>query len=413
MKKRTFKLLTLMVFVLVGVMAFINSGHAQKSQPATAFIHPGDSSTISSFDLREFNLLLPRNLAQQAQGDKPVEQTRKNIQVLKGLPDSQLIPVMQFIGTSLGVECVFCHVVPQFEKDDKPEKATARKMILMQFEINKNNKDIFGATGAITCFTCHRGHTKPQVMPMLPVAAVAGGAAGQAKAAEPLPTVDQVLDKYLQGLGGKAAYEKLKSRVMTGSQVTADGTVIPIETYQAAPDKVVTILTTPKQGVMMSGYNGKVGWVKNQRGQRELSGAQLAEMKRNADFYGDLKFKELFPGLEVVDREKVGDRDAYVLASQSAPNRTEKLYFDTQTGLLLRIVTITQTMLAPIPDQIDFEDYRDVDGVKLPFVIRHSAVDARNGWTRKYTEIKQNVAIDDTKFNPPPAPAASPTPTPK
>lgn len=413
MKLRNFKLIALVFFVLASVMVFIASGHAQKSQPATAFIHSGDSSIAASFDLREFNLLMPRSLLQQAQGDKPVEQTRKNIQVLKGLPDSQLIPVMQFMGTALGVDCAFCHVVPQFEKDDKPAKATARKMILMQFEINKNNKDIFGATGAITCFTCHRGQTKPQVMPMLPIAVVAGGAPGQAKTAEALPTVEQVLDKYIQGMGGKAAYEKLKSRVMTGSQVTADGTTIPLETYQAAPDKVVTILTTPRQGVMMSGYNGKVAWVKNQRGMRELSGAQLAEMKRSADFYGDLKLKELFPGLEVVDREKVGDRDAFVLASEPAPNRIEKLYFDTQTGLLLRILTITQTMIAPIPDQTDFEDYRDVDGVKLPFIIRHSAVDARNGWTRKYTEIKQNVAIDDTKFNPPPAPAPAPTPTPQ
>jgi hypothetical protein len=241
-------------------------------------------------------------------------------------------------------------------------------------------------------------------MPMLP----ASLPAGEAKAAEPLPTVDQVLDKYIQAMGGRAALEKQKSRVMKGSQVMADGTAIPLETYQAAPDKVVSILTTPKQGVMMSGYNGQVGWVKNQRGQHDLSGAQLADMKRGADFYGDLKLKEIFPGLEVVDREKVGDRDAYVLASQVSPTRIEKLYFDAQTGLLLRSLSITQTMLAPIPDQTDFEDYRDVDGVKLPFTIRQSAVDARNGWTRKYTEIKQNVPIDDTKFNPPPAPAASP-----
>jgi hypothetical protein len=384
MKTWTLKLSTLALFMLAVVMAFINSGLAQQPQ----------------------------------QGDKPVEQARKNIQVLKGLPDSQLIPVMQFMGTSLGVNCAYCHVNTggkwEFEKDDKPEKITARKMIQMQFALNKGNKDIFGATGAVSCYTCHRGQTKPQVMPMLPASLPAGGAPGEAKAAEALPTVDQVLDKYVQAMGGRAAVEKLKSRVMKGSQVTPDGTTIPVETYRAAPDKVVSILTTPKQGVMMSGYNGHVGWVKNQRGQHELSGAQLAEMKRSADFYGDLRLKEIFPGLEVVDRERVGDRDAYVLASQASPTRIEKLYFDTQTGLLLRIQTITQTMLFPIPEQIDFEDYRDVDGVKLPFTMRQSTVDPRNGWTRKYTEIKQNVPVDDAKFNPPPPPpAVSPTPSPK
>ena len=190
---------------------------------------------------------------------------------------------------------------------------------------------------------------------------------------------------------------------MKGTQVLADGTSIPLEIFQASPDKVVSILTTPRQGAMMSGYNGKVGWVKNQRGQRELSGGPLAQMKRAADFYGDLRLKEIYPGLEIVDREKVGDRDAYVLAAQTAPNRIEKLYFDAQTGLLLRILTITQTLLAPVPEQTDFEDYRDVDGVKLPFTYRQSFIDQRDGWTRKYTEIKHNVALDDTKFNPPPS----------
>ena len=88
--------------------------------------------------------------------------------------------------------------------------------------------------------------------------------------------------------------------------------------------------------------------------------------------------------------------------SGSTDTRTEKLYFDTQTGLLLRILSITQTLLAPIPEQMDFEDYRDVDGIKLPFTIRQSFVDPWVGWTRKYTEIKHNVPVDDAKFNPPP-----------
>ncbi|HYJ46923.1 MAG TPA: hypothetical protein VEV81_09940, partial [Pyrinomonadaceae bacterium] len=242
------------------------------------------------------------------------------------------------------------------------------------------------------------------------------GEAGTAKPAEALPTVDEVLAKYMQAIGGEAAYRKINTRVMKGTQVTVDGATIPIETYEAAPDKLVTIMTTPRQGVMMSGYNGKVGWAKNQRGQRELAGAQLAAMKRSANFYGDIKLKEQFPGLEVVDREKVGERDAIVLASQASPSRIEKLYFDAQTGLLVRVLSITQTPIGPVPDQFDFEDYRDVDGIKMPFTIRHSPVEARDGWSRKYTEIKQNVTVDEAKFNPPPAapaPAATPTATPK
>src|ERR1043165_1942465 len=288
MKQTTLKLSVLLLFLLAGGLIVIRGGHAQ-----------------------------------QQQGDKPAEQAFKNIQVLKGMPSSQLGAVMDYISSALGVQCNFCHVPQAFDKDDKPTKITARKMMLMQFALNKDNKDLFGATGGVTCYTCHRGQTTPQTTPMLPMSMPAGGEMGAAKAATDLPTVDAVLAKYMQAIGGEAAYRKIHSRSMKGMQVVSDGTQIPFETYEAAPDKLVTIMTTPRQGVMMNGYNGKVGWAKNQRGQRELTGAQLAAIKRNADFYGDIKLKEQYPGLEVVDREKAGDRDAIVLASQASPTRIE------------------------------------------------------------------------------------------
>jgi hypothetical protein len=419
MKLTRLKLFALALFLVAGGMAFIPNSHAQKSQAAATFIHPkiGDDDSAFQTELVAAHLLPSGNLpAPQQQGEKTVEQTRKNIQVLKGLPDSQLFTVMNFIRTSLGVSCAYCHVNAggdkwEWEKDDKPTKVTARKMMQMQFAINQGNKDIFGTTGGVTCYTCHRGQTKPAVMPMLPQAPPEGGPGGEAKKeSAPLPTVDQVLDKYVQALGGDAAYKKLNTRVMKGAQITSDGTNIPLETYQAAPNKLVTILTTPKQGVMMSGYNGTVGWSKNARGQREMAGPQLALMKRASDFYGDIKPREAFPNLTVTGREKIGDREAIVLTSKVSDTRIEKLYFDAQTGLLLRILAITQTLLAPIPEQTDFEDYRDVDGVKLPFTIRQSYVDPWVGWTRKYTEIKHNVTVDDTKFNPPPAPAPAAAP---
>ncbi len=246
-------------------------------------------------------------------------------------------------------------------------------------------------------------------MPTLPQPAPEGGAAGELKPepTAPLPTADQVLDKYVQAVGGEAAFRKLNARVMKGSHVTYDGTSFPVETYQAAPDKVVTIMT-PKQGVVvMTGYNGTVGWSKNPRGQRELTGAQLELMKRAADFYADVRPRETFPNLTVARREKIGDREMVVLVSKVSDARTERLYFDAQTGLLTRILAVNHTLLAPIPEQTDFEDYREVDGVKLPFTIRQSFVDPWVGWTRKYSEIKHNVPVEDTRFNPPPAPPAA------
>jgi hypothetical protein len=420
MKLSRLKLFTLAFFLLAGATAFIRSGHAQKPEAAATFNHAsGRINGVSNLSDRfaSSDLLAAHNgLLGQQQGDKPVEQTRKNIQVLKGLPESQLFTVMNFIRSSLGVSCAYCHVNSggdkwEWEKDDKPTKVIARKMMQMQFALNQGNKDIFATTGGVTCYTCHRGQTKPAVMPSLPQPPPAGGAAGEAKTeTAPLPTVDQVLDKYVQAIGGEAAFKKLNTRVMKGAQITADGTSIPIETYQAAPNKLVSILTTPKQGLMMSGYNGTVGWSKNARGQREMSGAQLALMKRASDFYGDIKPREAFPNLTVTGREKIAERDAIVLTSKVSDTRIERLYFDAQTGLLLRILAITQTLLAPIPEQTDFDDYREVDGIKLPFTIRQSYVDPWVGWTRKYTEIKHNVAVDDAKFNPPPAPAPAAAP---
>jgi hypothetical protein len=347
----------------------------------------------------------------QQQQEKTVEQTRKNIQVLKGLPDSQLFTVMNFIRDSLGVSCAYCHVHSsddkwEWESDAKPEKVTARKMMLMQFEINKGNRAIFGATAAINCYTCHRGQTKPATLLPLPQAEPAGGAAGEKPKPDALPPVEQVIAKYEQAIGGRAAYEKLKSRVMKGSQIAFDGTAMPLEIDQLAPDKLVSITTTPR-GAVMSGYNGTTGWMKNPRFQREMSGPQLAEMKRSSAFLGDFMLREMYPGMAVTGKEKIGEREVYVVASHVSDTRAERLYFDTETGLLLRVLSITQTTLAPIPEQTDFEDYRAVDGIKLPFTMRQSYVDPWIGWTRKFTEIKHNVPVDETKFNMTPAPPAT------
>ena len=95
--------------------------------------------------------------------------------------------------------------------------------------------------------------------------------------------------------------------------------------------------------------------------------------------------------------QKVGEREAYVVES-TTDARTERYYFDTQTGLLLRKITLNKTMLMPFPEQVDFEDYHEVDGVKMPFTIRYSGIDTYDSWVRTFTEIKRNVAVDDTLF---------------
>jgi hypothetical protein len=354
-------------------------------------------------DFSELDNVTPRMFAAQAVGqeDKPVEQTRKNIQVLKGLPDSQLITVMNFMRASLGVNCAFCHVNSggdkwEWEKDDKPQKQTARRMIQMVFDINKNN---FKGAHRVSCYTCHRGAEHTVSAPPLPQVAPEGGPGAEEKPAPALPTSEQLIDKYWQALGGRAAIEKAKTRVMKGSQIaSSNASSMPFEISQSAPNKFVIMLTTP-QAVIARGYNGTTAWMKTPRGQLELTGADLEQMKRNADFYWMLKLKELTKELRVTGKDKIGEREAYVLTARIAPNHTERYYFDTQTGLLLRAITLEDTMIGWIPEQTDYEDYRDVDGVKMPFTVRQSYVDPWIGWTRKFTEIKFNAPVDEKKFD--------------
>jgi photosynthetic reaction center cytochrome c subunit len=344
---------------------------------------------------------------QPAQGDPPVEQKHPNVQVLKGMPESQLIPVMQLISASLGVNCAYCHVNNQgkweFEKDDKKTKLTARRMIQMTFDINKGNRDILGGTG-VSCFTCHRGAAVPVSVPLLPVPAEGGAGAGaQSKpTADTLPTAAQVVDKYLQAVGGRAAADRIKTRVMKGALIGSDGKEMPFEARLQSPDKLLTVITGP-QGVVTQALTGTTGWIKTPKEQRELRAPEITRFGAVAQTFDPIQVKEAAPDMRVAGREKVGDRDAIVVVWPLDESRSRRLYFDAQTGLLLRSVTYVSTVLGRVPSQVDFEDYRDVDGVKLPFTIRLSSVDSRNDTTRRFTEIKANVPVDNAQFTLPPA----------
>jgi len=343
--------------------------------------------------------------AQSNSPDKPVEQVRKNIQVLKGLPASQLFPVMNFVSASLGVRCNYCHVNNGgdnwvWESDEKQTKRTARRMMQMVIDLNKNNQTDFRGS-RVTCYTCHRGQTEPQNLPTLPLTPsknTADGIARQSKKADSLPTVRQVLDKYVVAVGGQAKAAKLKTRVLKGIRESSQGNwSLEIDVKQ--PDKFLVSITVPQQGIIYQGFSGTTGWLKNTREHRAMSANELALLKQTAELYEVIKVKEPSPGMKITAIEKIGGRESYVLESAAAPDIVEKLYFDVQTGLLVRKLTLTNTVLLPIPEQIDFEDYREVDGVKLPFVIRISNIDPFFNSTRRFTEIKHNVPVDDAKFD--------------
>lgn len=216
-----------------------------------------------------------------------------------------------------------------------------------------------------------------------------------------LPTVDQIIEKSIQATGGKAAHEKLNSRVAKGQfEMPSAGVGGPFESYAKAPNKVKTIVTIDNFGVVEQGYDGAVGYENNpQTGLREMKGEELAAVKRDADFYGSLKLKEHFPKMTVRGKDKVGAREVYVIDAVPTEGSPEVFYFDAQSGLLVRADAERDTPQGKMKIQVYMEDYKDVDGIKMPFTIRQES-DAFS-FLLRFTEIKHNVAIDDAKLKRP------------
>lgn len=214
-------------------------------------------------------------------------------------------------------------------------------------------------------------------------------------AVEAAPTADQILEKYIAVIGGRAVVEKLTSRVMHGSLVTSGGNA-PIEVYEKAPNKFLVIIDSPVSGKSQNAYDGTVAWSQNsQRGLREMSGPEVENFKREYDLHREIRLKEFYPRMTVKGRGKVGDSEAYVIEAMTVDGVSEVMYFDVTTGLLVRRdVTIQGATL-----EAYFEDYREVNGIKIPFAVRRS----RPGFsfTYKFDEVRHNVAIEDARFNKP------------
>jgi outer membrane lipoprotein-sorting protein len=227
--------------------------------------------------------------------------------------------------------------------------------------------------------------------------------APETAASETLPSIDQILDKHIESLGGKAALEKLTSMQMSGTfEIPAFGASGTVKGYAKAPNKNLSIADVPGYGLVQRGYDGKVAWEQDpMSGLREVSGAELSARKREADFYRDLHLKELYSKLTVKSKEKVGEKEAYLVEATPAEGSADKMYFDVKTGLLIRVDAERETAQGAALVETYFEDYRDVDGVKVPFTIRQ--VSPAFAMTIKIDEIKHNVEIDDAKFATPAA----------
>jgi hypothetical protein len=347
---------------------------------------------------------------QSAPQEKPLmaDDIFKNIQVLRGLTVDQFMGTMGFIAAALSMNCSECHHTGSVERyaDDTPIKQTARKMILMVNALNKSN---FGGKRMVTCYSCHRSDARPKVTPSL----------AEQYGTPPLddpdeleipdtpnaaaPAADQVLNKYIQALGGAQKLASITSFTGKGTYEGFDteGDKFPVEIYAKAPNERTTIVHL-RAGDNIRTFDGRNAW-NTSAGTLlpipvfTLTGGEFegARIDASLSFPGQVKqilknWRTGFPSTTI------DDKDVDVVEGSSADNSPVKLYFDKKTGLLVRQVRYTDTALGLNPTQIDYGDYRDVSGVKMPYHLTTTWTDGRS--TIVLSELRANVSIDAAKF---------------
>jgi len=359
------------------------------------------------------------------------DQVFKNIQVLKGLSTDDFLGTMGIMTVSLGYDCSDCHNNAGTDKvnwaaDDNPRKVMARRMVKMVAAINQEN---FGNVQNVTCWTCHHGRDHPSTSPSMEFIYSAPPMETDdfLSQAPDQPPANEIFSKYIQALGGADKLASLKSWVGTGSSVGfggfgGGGTV---HLYAKAPDMRSTIIEFKKETERPDSIrtcNGKTAWVKTPLtllGEYQATGTEFEGAKIDAEMS--------FPGqiMQIVKQPRVSlpttisdlpgpssqtaeekqivgigeDRIVNVVQGTGPAGTLVNFYFDAKSGLLLRMKRYGRTPIGRVLTQMDFADYRDVDGIKFPFSLTFAWMDGRDAI--QLNDIKTNVPIPDSKFNTP------------
>lgn len=333
--------------------------------------------------------------------------------MLKDIPADQLLPSMQFISGALGVDCGFCHITNKghegFASDEKRNKKTAREMMTMTMAINQNN---FNSQQRVTCATCHNGHSNPNpVAPVLDEArwqervearartAAQTGPPSQGQGPQAMQAAaDAIVAKYVAVIGGQVAIDKLTSLAETGTIITPHGDTSQFELKQSAPNKVLFVRTPANGQTMRVAYNGQEAAATIGGHANPIHGFELEALKLDANFFRNLNLKQQYTRMQSPPfPQKIEGHEVKMVRGTLPDNQgQETLYFDSQSGLLVRRVTALRTALGGIPQQYDYSDYRDVNGVKIPFVTKVSTPE--NIQTRTVTEAKFNVPVSERDF---------------
>lgn len=345
-------------------------------------------AAIFTFALFALAFFVPKSSMQTVQVET-AGQKFKNIKVLNDMPADQMGKVMNLFSASLGVNCNYCHVSndADFEKDGKEEKESARQMIKMTFDINKNN---FDNRPEISCNTCHQGHTHPQSA----INFNAPATEPRPKQPDVKPTINAILTKYETAVGGKENLAKITSRIITANRVEPNGKIEAEEVAQKGSKLLVT--TKYPQAVVTEVFDGTNAWKRTNANEISLRADETDQIRRNAQIFAFTDLKTIYPKMDYRFTDKINGREVYLVLATTADNQRERLYFDAESGLLVRRAASSPTVLGAFQYQIDYADYKDFGGVKLPTTVRYAMPNI--SWTRKITDVKINAPIDDAKF---------------
>jgi hypothetical protein len=350
---------------------------------------------------------LVRGQAGAAQRPQMAEQVFKNVQVLRGIPADEFMGTMGVFSASLGLSCEDCHASndiswDEYAKDTRPIKNTARRMVLMMAAINKAN---FGGRQIVTCFTCHRGNRIPSITPSLTLLygpslpADPGEIFTQAPGA-PMP--DEVFSKYIEAIGGAQRAQNLTSYVAKGVSLGygPEGER-PIEIYAKAPGQRATIIHTDNgdSTTTVDGQNAWISAVLRPVDVLAITGQELDGVKLEAALAFPAGIRQSLGNWRVGFPTAIGDRDATPVQGTTPGGALATLYFDTESGLLVRMLRFAESPVGRIVSQTDYDDYREVAGLKMPFKLTLTWLDGKEEIA--LSAIQPNVAIDAARFGRP------------
>ena len=335
------------------------------------------------------------------------EEVFKNVRVLRGIPVDEFMGTMGVFSAALGWSCEDCHGTSDtkwedYALDSSPKKATARRMVTMMSSINQTS---FGGRQVVTCYTCHRGSNRPRVTPSLALlygATTLDEPDDLIQPARDGPSAVQILDKYIAALGGAQRVAGLTSVVAKGTSAGygPEGTR-PIEIFARAPGLRTTIIHT-LDGDSTTTYDGRAGWIAAPHRPvpvLALTAGELDGVKLDAELSFPSRIKETLSGWRVGVPAELDDRTMQVVQGSRPGGALATFYFDSQSGLLVRLVRYANSRVGRLPTQIDYADYRDVSGIKIPFRLTVTWLDGLE--KIELTDVQVNVPIDAAKFGEP------------